>query len=315
MKNFDEFLLVENLVGHVKSEPKSKAARQAKKLGLKYFGFGRYGDHEGKVSYVVQNDKLVPFSSGKDLNKMLSKSFTDKDANTKTLAAQSISVVKKRYKEDEKIIKQDQKIIEKVHRQLTNSFVPLNPDEENSLSWYAMSGYLNINNYLYNGHQEGTRYSDAQDLEQKVQILDNVFAKTGAPFDYTTYSGLSERYNPKDFEIGNDYTFRGFISTSLDYKLCITDFTDKPKKKKSGRVILQLEVRQGHPSIYLDPIVKDVTSKNEYETLLPRGTTIRVKSGPHKISSEVFMGVDGQSHEQTDDNVFVFHCELVEDEG
>ena len=53
MKNFDEFL-TENLVGHVKSEPKSKAAHQAKKLGLKYFGFGRYGDHEGKVSYVVQ---------------------------------------------------------------------------------------------------------------------------------------------------------------------------------------------------------------------------------------------------------------------
>lgn len=314
MKNFDEFL-TENLVGHVKSEPKSKAARQAKKLGLKYFGFGRYGDHEGKVSYVVHNDKLVPFSSGKELNKKLSKSFEDKDANTATLAAQSVSVVKARYKEDEKIIKQDQKKVEKIHRQLSNSLIPLDPDEENTIAWYAMSGYQTINQYLYNGHPEGTRYSDAQNLEQHIQNLDNMFSKTGAPFDYSTYTGLSERYNPKDFVAGEDYTFRGFISTSLDYKLCVTDFTDKPKKKKSGRVVLQIEVRQGQPSLYLDPVVKDVTSKNEYETLLPRGSTVRVISGPHKISSEVFLGVDGQSQDSTDDNVFVFHCELVEDEG
>lgn len=314
MKDFDEFI-IENLVGHVKSEPKSKAARQAKRLGLKYFGFGRYGDHEGKVSYVVQDDKLVPFASGKDLNKKLSKSFEDKDANTKILAAQSISTVKKRRKADEEIIKQDQQKLEKVHRQLSNSSIPLDPEEENALAWYAMSGYLSINQYLYNGHAEGTRYSDSQDLEKSIQVLDNLFAKTGAPFDYTTYSGLSDRYNPKDFVVGSDYTFRGFISTSLDYKICITDFTDKPKKKKSGRVILQIEVRQGQPSIYLDPIVKDVTSKDEYESLLPRGSTIRIKSGPHKISSEVFMGVDGQSQDQTEDNTIVFHCELVEDEG
>lgn len=314
MKNFDEFL-VENLVGHVQSEPKSKAARQAKKLGLKYFGFGRYGDHEGKVSYVVQNDKLVPFATGKNLNKMLSKSFEAKDANTKTLATQSVSIMKNRYREDEKLIKQDQKKIEKVHRQLSNSIIPLDPEEENAISWYAMSGYLDINQYLYNGHAENTPYVSAQAIEKQVQTLDNLFAKTGAPFDYTTYTGLSERYKPQDFTVGEDYTFRGFISTSLDYKLCVTDFTDKPKKKKSGRVILQLEVRQGHPSIYLDPIVKDVTSKNEYETLLPRGSTVRIKSGPHKISSEVFMGVDGQSQDQFEDNVFVFHCELVEDEG
>jgi len=62
MKKFGEYL-EESLAAEIKSEPKSMAAKQARKMGLSYVGFGRYADNKGRVAYTVENDRLVPFKS------------------------------------------------------------------------------------------------------------------------------------------------------------------------------------------------------------------------------------------------------------
>ena len=44
----------------------SETASQASQLGLKYLGFGRYGDDKGAVTHIVQNKRLVQVQDKKE---------------------------------------------------------------------------------------------------------------------------------------------------------------------------------------------------------------------------------------------------------
>ena len=71
----------------------SNAAEQARKLGLQYFGFGRYGKN-GKVTHHSVHDKLVQDPTHADQERMA------KMANKVTASGASGSVPKKKVKED-----------------------------------------------------------------------------------------------------------------------------------------------------------------------------------------------------------------------
>jgi hypothetical protein len=51
---------------HTFGKHHSSTAAQAEKLGLKYIGFGRYGDDKGKVTHIVKNKKLVAVAQKND---------------------------------------------------------------------------------------------------------------------------------------------------------------------------------------------------------------------------------------------------------
>ena len=65
MLRYEDYLK-ESLAAQIMQQPKSKVMLQAEKLGLTYVGFGRFADNQGNVTYMVNNNKLVPFENQQD---------------------------------------------------------------------------------------------------------------------------------------------------------------------------------------------------------------------------------------------------------
>jgi hypothetical protein len=333
--------LSESLTNLLKAEPKTAAAQEAKKLGLKYMGFGRYADKTGKLAYMVVKDKLVPYKKNDELQKMFTKADTEAERERLKAAtepppkkpkegeaapkpkksahefirkeAQSISRAKSlRSKEDEREIAAKKKEIQQVDAELTSYYAGMfSGDEEAAINTYTENGFEQINSYLTMGHAEGTDYYTGKQLEKLVKDLDSAFEETATPFKYTSYTALSSRYNPDSFEIGKDYQFKGYVSSSLDFDIAggnigMGEQKTKTAKAGSGKgVMLELEVPKGAKAIHL-PALEG--KEPEYETLLPRGSKIRVVSGPHVVPA----GAVGKKTEDASE-LIVFKCKIVQD--
>lgn len=310
MKNFEEFLS-ESLAAEVKNEPKTAASKEARKLGLTYMGFGRYADRTGKVAYLVHNDKLVPYKGREEIQSMYSKSLApsakkvDAKGKEKPNEAEFYNkALTKREKEDSKIVKQKSKEIMDLNNQLYKFYKPnmFDNEELDAINFYTADGYLYINRYLYKGHDPDVSQDEADQLDAYISAMDSAFEETQAPFDYTVYTGLSARYKAEKLMPGQEYLFRGYISSSIDFGTAIdgfadTDWSDAP-------VVLQLEVKKGQKSIYIDSVSANA---GEMETLLPRGSRIKIISGSHPIDDSVV------SENPKGASIQLFHCELVKE--
>lgn len=321
MKSYEEFLS-ESLAAEIKSEPKTAASRQAKQLGLVYAGFGRYADKKGNIAYLVHDDKLVPYKRRDDLSSMYSKTF-DMPDQPKTLTAKKgiqakpdkkelaqknarfySGVLNKRAKSDNDLLKQKRKEAQEYKKELQKFYKRDNFDKEelDAIQWYTEDGFEYINRYLYKGHDEGATKNDDDTVQTAIKNLDSAFEDTEAPFKYSVYSGLSSRYKSNKFKPGGEYVFRGYVSTSLDYDTAIDGFADTDWNDKS--VVLQIEIKKGQKSIFVDGIS---SNSGEGETMLPRGSRIKVISGPHPIESGLVSMNNDEGH------IHLFHCEIVED--
>lgn len=305
IKKFDEFL-EESLAAEIKSEPRSAAAQQARKMGLTYVGFGRYADNKGRVAYTVDNGRLVPFKGQGDISKMYDKAENINDQEKYKEAIKQVDqLVKqsdKRSREDRKILKQKDKEVVKTAKQLNSLYRPemFDDNELQAIADYTSNAFADINRYLYKGHDEGVDPNMADAIGRTIDALDSAFEGTEAPFPFTVYSGLSGRYKASKIQAGQEYVFRGYLSTSLSHDVAISGFTDSPEP-----VVLQIEVSKGNRAIYVDGVS---STDGELETMLPRGSKIRVISGPHPLPWDIINGdTDDQSAIQ------LFHCQLIED--
>ncbi|NDB61648.1 hypothetical protein EB001_24895, partial [bacterium] len=70
-------------------------------------------------------------------------------------------------------------------------------------------------------------------------------------------------------------------------------------------VVFEIDIEEGQKSIYVDNI-SDATG--EMETLLPRGTKLRVVSGPHMVDSTITQTSDSVSKQ-----VALFKCSIIEE--
>lgn len=319
MKKFGDFL-EESLALEVKSEPKTNASREARKLGLVYMGFGRYADNKGQIAYVVDNDRLVPFKRREEVQNMYSKAVQPTNAAPapapkktaggapkvdKAKVAQDqanfyTGVLNKRDKEDVKILKEKSKQAELYNKELLKSYKPnmFDQAELDAIGFYKNGGAEAINRYLYKGHDEGVTNEQAAQIEASVQAMDSAFENTQTPFAYTAYTGLSGRYNPESFKEKGEYIFRGYTSASLDFTTAIDTLPE------GAGVVLQIEVSKGQKSIYADAVTENTGEK---ESLLPRGSKIQVISGPHNIEDTI-VGSNPQGN-----MVSLFHCQLIQD--
>lgn len=327
MKKFGEYL-EENLALHIKTEPKTAAAKEARKMGLTYMGFGRYADRKGKLAYLVHDDRLVPYKSEEDVDDMYYKAYTaqqnepltkkknisptTKGQSTQQSKAELLkkdvdfynNVNSKRSKEDIKILKDLYKNADAVDKELFKFYQPNMFDEAElqAIAKYTADGYTEINRYLYKGHDDGVSQEQDEYLNQTIESLDSAFEETQTPFPYTVYSGLSSRYSADKFKLGGEYIFRGYVSTSLDFNTAIGGFADVGDSDQP--VVLQVELKKGQKAIYVDAVS---VNAGERETLLPRGSKIKVISGPHILDSNLFTDAYGTS------TIALFHCQLVQD--
>jgi hypothetical protein len=305
MKKYGEYL-EESLAAEIKSEPKTIAAKQARQMGLTYVGFGRYADNKGRVAYTVDNDRLVPFKGREEVNKMYDKaSMTASDEKYKELSSQAnqfSKVTNKRIKEDGKILKQKEKDVVDTAKSLSSFYKPdmFDDAEFQAIQDYTDNGFMEINRYLYKGHDDGVDINTADQMGRTIEALDSAFEETQAPFPFTVYSGLSGRYKAEKIKAGNEYVFRGYLSTSLSHDVAISGFTDSAEP-----VVLQIEVAKNQKAIYVDSVS---SIDGELETLLPRGSKVKIISGPHPLPLSVISGLD-------DDRgaIQLFHCKLIQD--
>lgn len=318
MMKFGEYLS-ENLAAEVKTEPKSAAAKEARRLGLTYMGFGRYANSKGQVAYIVDNDRLIPFKGREEVQSMYSKSAVpsqgfatfgapkkeDKTKKKSDEVSFYASSLNKREKEDVKIAKQKNKEALALNKDLYN-YYNANIFDQNELSaigFYTSDGYENINRYLYKGADVDMSDDEIGQLEDFITNLDSAFESTEAPYNFSVYTGLSSRYDPDKFKVGEEYLFRGYISASLDHNVAISQFsTDSFGDLSEKPIVLQIEISKGQRAIYTDAIS---TNPGEMETLLPRGSKIKVMSGPHIMDASTVSTGKG--------SVYLFHCQLVED--
>lgn len=309
MKKFEEYLS-ETLAAEIKSEPKSNASREARRLGLTYMGFGRYADNKGQIAYIVDNDRLIPFKRQEEVQKMYSKTVTptvqtksskgetQKPDNAKAEANFYSSVLNRRSKQDAAILQQKDKEAVATAKELSKYYTPNNFDEQelNAIASYSNGDYEKVNRYLYKGHDDGISPEEDEYINGIVQSLDSAFEGTQAPFPYTVYAGLSQRYSPDSFQLGGKYMFRGYTSASLNYGTAISGMDE-------GNVLLQIEVNKGQKALFADSLI----GTEDMETLLPRGSKIQVVSGPHALDDSVV------SDNPQGNSYAIFHCILSQD--
>lgn len=310
---FGDFIQ-ESLADEAKSEPKTAAAKEAKKLGLTYMGFGRYANSKGQIAYIVDNDRLVPYKSRDEIDNMYYKEKTqpkkvpltakktgskpEKELNS----AYYNKALNSREKEDSKLVKQKMKDAQAVDRELYKFYKPqlFSQEELDAISEYTNESYGPINRFLYKGHDPEVTPEQDERIVQLIQNLDSAFEETQSPFPYTVYTGLSDRYSADKIKVGADYIFRGYLSSSLDFNTAIGTFAGE-----DNTVVLQIEITKGQKAIYVDPISEN---PGETETLLPRGTKVKIVSGPHMMDYNVL------NTEADPAMISLFHCVIVEDQ-
>jgi hypothetical protein len=271
-------------------------------------GFGRYADSKGQVAYTVIKDKLVPYKRDEHIEKLYDKADMTNNvekANEYFKQADELYKTKKiRAKEDKNVLSAKSKEVIAVAKQLSSLYRPemFDDAELQAIQDYTGDSFIDINRYLYKGHDEGVDANRADVIGQTIDALDSAFEETEAPFPFTVYSGLSGRYRAEKIVPGNEYIFRGYISTSLSHDVAISSFTDSKES-----VVLQIEVGKGQKAIYVDSVS---SIDGELETLLPRGSKVKIISGPHPLPTEVVgFGYTGEAESK----VNLFHCKLVQD--
>jgi len=287
MKKFNDFIN-EDLNGAL-VEPKSASSAQAKSLGLQYVGFGRYEDpNTQQITHIVQNDRLVPFSKAMKTNTFKQQSSDDYGNYVKALLPE----------------------IKDLNSTLSKSYVPetYSNDELDAVEAYTSADFLDINDKLYSlpagiSADQIQPEFDGDDVPQKIAALDTALNKVTAPVDFLAYCGLSSELKSDDFTPGKKFKFKGYRSTSINPNIAL-NFNSRSNVSSSRRqtVLLQIRVKAGSKGMFVEEFTSNV---GESEYLLPRGTTVKIKSGPHKL-----VGSNAYSEDPNLEVVY-FTCELA----
>lgn len=235
---------------------------------------------------------------------------------------------KKRNELDKQVVANDSKKTEELHNELLNYYEGAFDQEQiNALLGYISASsdgtnadHREINSFLYSGMDQ-TAYKDKQKqyynndqyvshmlgrIYKSINRIDSAFEFTRTPKKLTVYTGLSSRYDPKNIEVGSTYIFRGYLSTSLDYKVA----------NSSGfghSVMIEIEVPSDSKGIYISGL--DAMDYDEKEMLLPRNTHLQIVSGPHKMPriSKRNLSYGGEAIDDYEEPINVYKAIVVSD--
>lgn len=134
----------------------------------------------------------------------------------------------------------------------------LKQSEKNVMEHWA-SKQQQANRYLFTGNGPG---------KQTVKIIDNMIKRSVTPIDITTYSGIPGHRVKQlvgEFDVGDEFQFNGFMSTSLDFSFASMFGASE------GGCIMKIEIPKGTNALYME---KNKENKiTEHEVVLDRGQT------------------------------------------
>lgn len=287
MKKFHEYFTED--FGSALAEPSSNAATEAKKLKLQYVGFGRYEDPKTQqITHIVQNDRLVPFNKAVKSN-TFKKSSQDDYGN---------------------YVKQFMPDIEQNQNYMVDYYKPEYYDENelNAIEEYTGTDYFDINQKLYElptgikANQIEPEY-DGDPIPSQVAALDSALSKVKTDHDFLSYVGLGTEYDITNFVPGNSFRFKGYRSTTINPNIAL-NYNSRVNKtvNRQQTVMLQIKVPKGSNGMFVEDFS---ANPGESEFLLPRGSKVKIVSGPNKlVGSNAYTGSSGLE-------VLYFDCILV----
>lgn len=286
---------------HHKNAQVDTTSFQAKRLGLKYLGFGRYGKVRRKMSneaddsspnymvtHIVRNGLLVPVTGETEPN--------ENDYFPKRNERFTQSYFKKQAEVLEKEINSYKGTSQKM---LFKSIA--------ALLDYVGDGYSPINKVLFSGLEHNAHPK----IIHKIRALDHLFEYefTKLHADMPVYTGTSVK-----LEKGKPFIFRGFLSTTIEPKVAVRflggsggddddedntdiDFGDEDDKERRVPTLIQIDMKKGQRALDVNSLIGG--SRDEYEFVLPRNSRIVVTDGPIYLKHAVVWRAE---LDQTDDD-------------
>lgn len=277
-------ILSEDLTNALLVPKQSEAAQQAASMGLKYVGFGRYEDpNTGQITYIVQNEKLVPFARALRTNTYQTHSADDFGTYLNALSPD----------------------LEKDLNSLAKAYSPEKYSEEelDAIKQYTDKAYYNVANVLNNlplgiiGKQiQPANLSD--ESPKLIAALDKALARTKLPTDVIGYISISPDIDTNQVSVGAKLGFKSYRSTTLSMSTILDQYTNSGS---GGGTVLQVLLPKGSAGLYADDFS---VNPGEHEFILPRSSGIEVLSGPNKLSG-TYMSADNNL------DVHFYNCKLA----
>jgi hypothetical protein len=284
MRKFKEYINED--LNLAKKEPSGLAAKEAKARGLQYVSFGRYADPKtGQVTYIVKNDRLVPFEKAVKTNDYKENNMDDFKSFHKELEPGTDEVTEK----------------------LNSHYDPMkfSTQELDAIKNWTDGGFAEINAKL-NSLPPGIPVNQIQpsgpddNTPEAIAQLDKAMGRFKTPDAMTVYTSVSPNFDNGGLKVGSTLQFPSFRSTSASLEQAMQmGKGSKPEEGDRNVVILQIQVQKESPGIYVDNIS---VSPGEKEFVLNRGSQIVVKAGPSNLSG---------AHAGGNHNVTYFECEVA----
>lgn len=277
-------LIREDITNALLLPKKSEAAKQAASMGLRYVGFGRYEDpNTRQVTYIVQNDKLVPFSRAVRTNTYQSHSADDFGTYLNALATdldKTVGALVKAYSPDK-----------------------YSDDELDAIKQFTDTAYYNVSSLL-NKLPLGIMAKQIMPLNisdetpKLIEAMDSATEKTSLPVELISYVSLSQDIDTNQLAAGSKMGFKSYRSCSINLSTMLDQYTNSGS---GGGTVLQILHPKGSKGLYADDFS---ANPGEGEFILPRSSVIQVLSGPNKLSG-TYMSADNNL------DIHFYNCKLI----
>ena len=265
IKKFSEFLGED--FNALVTDPDEQTASHAKRLGVKNVGFGKYEDKTGKITHRSVNGKLTS---------------SDKASLSNSSAAANSSIAS--------LTKTFGKQTKEIHNLLLQTYIPdaYSSQELEAIKTYTDRAYVDINSELNN-----LENIDNDELLGYVQNIDSALEKGKTPAPFNVFFVLDGEGVSQQLQPGMVIQVSGYRSTTIN-----PDIVLQHSQQASIPIIMQVAVPVKSAGMYIEDYS---VSPEEFEFVLPRGSTIRIDSSPKKIAAD-------------EGDIVFYSCTLVKDE-
>jgi hypothetical protein len=263
-------------------------AIQAKRLGLKYLGFGRYGmidpmTQEYTVTHKVINGRLEQVAEG-----AVDDEFDHKQRGSKWLSNTDQTPLYLQHLDSREIGR-----INTLFKDQTKGGALAKHRLSkcgDSLKTYCDLEYSRVNKFLSSG-------SDIEDANEKIQkIIKDLDKLTKHEVSKLDADVHLFRGATGVFEKGTEYSFPWFLSTSADPNTALNFVPSEPRQAKGKPteypVMLEIVAKKGQQALNTRAIAKALgheVQPHEYEFILPRNGTLKIVDGPIRTARNIII--------------------------
>lgn len=245
----------------IEPEAAKGATKDAKKMGLKYVGFGRYSDPKTQqVSHVILNGKLSPFQKATKSNTFAQMNTDDYGLYNQLMQPQ----------------------LDEYHAALVTAYPPEKFDdrEYSAIQQFTSGLSMDVNDRLA-GIPTGANANKMEPqmmgdpIPDVIRYMDSATKKSRVPLNFKCYVKIPDTIPPENLLIGSILTFKGFRTASLSLGALLATVQPSDGPTRPTVVILQIEVPKNSRGLYAADYS---ATPQDYEFIFCRGAKVEIAS-------------------------------------